>query len=157
MSNLFELNSHFGSEADLKSLISAAHARDIWVMLDVVANHVGPVDLDFSQINPFNQSSYYHSKCQIEDWNNQQQVEQCRLANLPDLDQTNSFVASTLNGWAASLASYGFDGLRIDTVPEVSGSFWSGFNNAAGMYCVGEALNGDVGYVSGYQKYLDAC
>jgi alpha-amylase len=58
-------------------------------------------------------------------------------------------------GWAAGLAAYGFDGLRIDTVPEVSGDFWSSFNSAANMYCVGEVLNGDVGYVSSYQKYLD--
>ena len=34
-----EVNEHFGSEDDLKSLIKACHDRDIWVMLDVVANH----------------------------------------------------------------------------------------------------------------------
>jgi len=27
---------------------------DIWVMVDVVANHVGPVGNDFSSIYPFN-------------------------------------------------------------------------------------------------------
>ena len=34
-------------------------------MVDVVANHVGPVDLSFSSINPFNSSNDYHSKCEI--------------------------------------------------------------------------------------------
>lgn len=34
--DLYTPNPHFGSEADLKSFISAAHKRDIWVMLDVV-------------------------------------------------------------------------------------------------------------------------
>ena len=155
MSDLYSLNSHFGTEAELKSMIAAAHARDIWVMLDVVGNHVGPVDMDFQQIKPFNQSSHYHSKCQIEDFNNQNQVELCRLANLPDLDQSNAFVRSELLSWAASLASYGFDGLRIDTIPEVEPNFWADFNKAANMYCVGEAYNGDVNYVSNYQKYLD--
>jgi alpha-amylase len=153
--NLYEVNPHFGTEAELKSLIATAHAKNIWIMLDVVGNHVAPVDLDFSQITPFNQSAYYHDKCQIEDWSNQEQVEMCRLANLPDLDQSNSYVRSTLLSWVSTLASYGFDGLRVDTIPEVTASFWSEFNAAAGMYCVGEVFNGDISYVSNYQNYLD--
>lgn len=45
------------------------------------------------------------------------QVEYCRLCDLPDLDQENSFVASTLINWVnATVSKYGFDGLRIDTV-----------------------------------------
>ena len=34
--DLYTPNPHFGSEADLKSFISEAHKRGIWVMLDVV-------------------------------------------------------------------------------------------------------------------------
>jgi alpha-amylase len=56
-------------------------------MVDIVFNHVGAVDLDFSQITTFPKAEYYHSKCQVEDYNNQTQVELCRLANLPDLNQ----------------------------------------------------------------------
>lgn len=55
-------------------------------MVDVVANHVGPVGSDFSQIYPLNQAAHYHSDCQINDWSNQQEVENCRLADLPDLN-----------------------------------------------------------------------
>jgi len=29
-------------------------------MVDVVANHVGPVNTDYSSIYPFNQDSHYH-------------------------------------------------------------------------------------------------
>ena len=68
-------------------------------MLDVVANHVAPVDLDFSEVTPFNKSEYYHSKCQISNWNDPGNVEYCRLANLPDLNQDNAFVRSTLKTW----------------------------------------------------------
>lgn len=154
--DLYQLNDHFGSEDDLKSLISAAHKRGIWIMLDVVANHVAPVDLDFQQVNPFNESVYYHLKCQIEDWSDQNEVETCRLANLPDLDQNNDFVRSTLIDWVASLKDkYGFDGLRIDTVPEVHPDFWEEYASAAGMYCVGEVFNGDINYVAPYQQYMD--
>ena len=59
-----KVNDHFGSEQDLLDLISACHDRDIWVMLDVVANHTSYyANSDYSNINPFNKSEYYHNKC----------------------------------------------------------------------------------------------
>ena len=42
------INSHFGSESDLKNLVKAAHSKGIWVMVDVVANHSAPIGDDFS-------------------------------------------------------------------------------------------------------------
>jgi len=69
--NWEKLNSNFGSEDDLKNLVKAAHSKGIWVMVDVVANHVAPVGDDFSQIYPFNKAEHYHSDCQIQDWGNQ--------------------------------------------------------------------------------------
>ena len=33
--NIYNINSHYGTEKDLKELIDACHERDIWVMLDV--------------------------------------------------------------------------------------------------------------------------
>jgi hypothetical protein len=90
------------------------------------------------------------------------------LCQPQDLNQDDQFVRSALLQWAASLKDFGFDGLRIDTVPEVKPSFWSEFTQAAAMYTVGmstrqlnrinaqtsfagEALNGDVGYVAQFQ------
>jgi alpha-amylase len=154
--DLYQLSDHFGSEKSLKSLISEAHQRNIWVMLDVVGNHVGPIDEQYQLINPFNQSQYYHSKCQIVDWNDQSQVEYCRLSNLPDLDQTNEFVKDALVAWVSSLKDqYNFDGLRIDTIPEVNTDFWDEFVPAANMYCVGEVFNGNIDYVAPYQNHVD--
>lgn len=34
-------------------------------MLDVVIDHVAPVDLDFDKISPFNKSSDYYTKCEL--------------------------------------------------------------------------------------------
>jgi len=80
-----KINDHFGGEQGLKNLVAAAHSMDIWVMVDVVANHVGPVGFDYSSIKPFNSGDHYHDNCDIKDWGNQNQVENCRLAGLPDL------------------------------------------------------------------------
>ena len=86
-------------------------------------------------------------------------------------------MANNLTQWINSLVNtYGFDGIRVDTVPEVRGSaglldypcsippcpqvnkpFWKSFNQAAGVYAVGEVYNGNIQYVSGYQSQaLDA-
>ena len=39
----FKTNFNFGFEEDLKSLVKAAHDKNMFVMVDVVANHVAPV------------------------------------------------------------------------------------------------------------------
>ena len=157
LTNLYNLNSNFGSESDLKSLITACHNKDIWVMVDVVANHVGPVGTDYSQINPFNSADHYHDYCDINDWNNQWQVENCRLSGLPDLKQENSYVADTLINWVGDIVKkYNFDGIRIDTIMEVPKTFWDKFRESAGVFQIGEAFNGDISYVSDYQNHLDS-
>ena len=70
--DLYSLNENFGSEEDLKSLIKAAHDRGIWVMVDIVANHMAPTQ-DFSGINPFNSPDHYHNYCDI-NWDDQNSI-----------------------------------------------------------------------------------
>ena len=126
-------------------------------MVDVVANHVGPVEFDYSKIYPFNQASHYHADCNINDWGNQWQVENCRLARLPDLDQGNSYVRNYLKTWIKDLVQkYNFDGIRIDTIPEVPKDFWKEYAQSAGVFQMGECFNGFDGYVGDYQNYIDA-
>eukprot|EP00298_Acanthocystis_sp_HF-20_P007586 c17147_g1_i1.p1 GENE.c17147_g1_i1~~c17147_g1_i1.p1 ORF type:complete len:479 (+),score=172.01 c17147_g1_i1:33-1439(+) len=158
--DFYGINYHFGSAQDLKNLVAAAHSKGMYVMVDVVANHAGiPPNYDFSQVNPFNQGYHYHGcggvcpgSCNIENWSYQEQVEVCRLAGLPDLDQSNSYVRDTLKSWIQEIVSeYQFDGVRVDTVPEVDKSFWQEFQQSAGVYAIGEVFNGDANYVAPYQ------
>lgn len=71
--NIYRLNEYFGSEQDLIDFIHEAHQRDIWIMLDVVANHVGP-NLTGNYV-PFNKYEHFHQPlCFIDDYRNQTQV-----------------------------------------------------------------------------------
>lgn len=152
-----KLNPHFGTEEDFKSLISAMHKKDMWMMIDVVANHVAYIDLDFEKVNPFNKAEYYHAKCQINNWDDANEVEYCRLSNLPDLNQDHPFVRSTLKNWIKdTITKYDIDGIRIDTVPEVKREFWSEYTAEAGCYAVGEIFNSNIDYVSSYQPAVPA-
>jgi alpha-amylase len=39
--DLYALNDNFGSADDLKSLVKAMHDRGMYLMLDIVVNHMG--------------------------------------------------------------------------------------------------------------------
>ncbi|CAG8089704.1 unnamed protein product [Penicillium olsonii] len=162
--DIYEVNPHHGDAADLKALSDALHARGMYLMVDVVANHMGYAgsgnSVDYSVFNPFSSSSYFHSYCLISNYNDQSNVENCWLGDntvsLPDLDTTQSSVQTIWNDWIAALVSnYSIDGLRIDTVKHVQKSFWPGFNDAAGVYSVGEIFDGNPAYTCDYQNYLD--
>lgn len=153
-----KVNEHFGTEQELEDLISDCHSRDIWVMLDVVANHSSYyANSDFSNVNPLNKPEHYHlPKCDI-DFNNQWSVENCWLSGLPDLDQSNEYVRTYLKKWIKETVSrFDFDGIRIDTIPHVPKDFWKEYGEAAGVFQMGEVFNGDPNYVGDYQNYVTA-
>ena len=158
--NMYAANTHFGdSFSALASLSSALHARGMFLLLDVVANHAW-TDSDVSQNFPFNLSSQYHdcsgcpSSCDVEDFENHPQMEHCRLAGLYDFDNTNvnGQVAQELFRWISFLVNASdADGLRVDTVPYVPSEFWQLFEASAGVFSVGEVDSGDLSFVSPYQ------
>lgn len=45
LKDLYGFNPNFGTESDLKALIQDCHSRNMFIMLDVVCNHVGQVDM----------------------------------------------------------------------------------------------------------------
>ena len=163
--DLYEINPHFGTPEDLKSLSKALHSRGMYLMVDVVVNHNGwngaPTTVDYSAFNPFNKESYYHPYCAIDfsDISNTTNIEQCWLGDtkvpLPDLRTEIPKVASGYQLWIHELVSnYSIDGLRLDTVMEVDTDFWAGFLQNAGVYMVGEVDNDDPSYVCSFQEYL---
>merc|ERR1711915_415082 len=113
---------------------------------------------DFSMFNPFNKPEHYHNLCQIEDNLNQDEMEHCRLANLPDLDQDNLEVRELLYNWIASLTEiFGFDGYRIDTARHGQKDFWPQFQEYAGTFVLGEVAGDDtrIEYDASYQQVMD--
>ncbi|KAJ6032705.1 alpha-amylase [Penicillium herquei] len=162
--DIYSINSNYGTADDLKSLASALHDRNMYLMVDVVTNHMGYAGagdaVDYSVFNPFNSEDYFHSYCEITDYDNLTMVEQCwegdTIVSLPDLDTESETVQNMWNDWITGLVSnYSIDGLRIDSVLEVQKDFWSGFESAAGVYCVGEVDNGDASLVCPYQEVMD--
>ncbi|OQE16168.1 hypothetical protein PENSTE_c025G06334 [Penicillium steckii] len=162
--DIYDVNENYGTAEDLLALSNALHDRGMYLMVDVVANHMGyngaGNTVDYSVFNPFDSSSYFHSYCLITNYDNQDNVEDCWLGDttvsLPDLNTDLSSVQTIWYDWISDLVSnYSIDGLRIDTVKHVQKSFWPSYNSAAGVYCVGEIFDGNPAYTCDYQNYMD--
>lgn len=135
-------------------------------MLDVVANHFAwtgpPNETYWTAYKPFDAEDYFHPPMPI-NYDNQTSIETGWLVVdptpvvLPDINTTRDDVVSLYQSWIADLvANYSADGLRVDTVKHVQQSFWPGFNNASGVYNVGEVFNTDnITYLCDYQNYMN--
>lgn len=122
--DLYALNDNFGTAQDLKDLASAVHARDMYLMVDVVINHFGSYnaypDIDYSSYYPFNSSDYFHPYC-LENYGNTSSVELCWLTSyLPDVATERTDIQAMYADWIQWLiAEYNIDGLRLDTVEQI--------------------------------------
>lgn len=155
--DLYALNTNFGTSEDLKDLIEAIHSRDMYIMLDVVVNHMGYAgtgdDVNYSIFAPFNDETYFHNYCAVDaSSDNQTNVEVCWLGDnivaLADLRTETDIVRTMFSEWISGIVSnYSIDGLRIDTALNVEPAFFSGFVDAAGVFAMGETMDGDVSYV----------
>lgn len=152
--DIYAINPNLGTADDLKNLVNTAHSMGIYVMVDVVANHMGGATISANSPSPLNQASSYHTPCQI-DYSNQTSIENCMIVDLPDLFTQHSDIRSMFQAWIKWLVTeYGFDGLRIDTVKHVEKDYWPGFVSAAGVYAIGEVFSGDPNYLSGYASVM---
>lgn len=159
LKDLYNMNHEYGGNNGLKELSDALHERGMWLMIDVVLNHVGyvPGGNDFSEITQFNKEEYYHMPpCLITEADfksmNMERIQNCWLTELPDLDQENEYVRKELLHWTKWIVEeYNIDGLRLDSVIEVPNDFWAEFQEAAGVYTVGEVFDGRSEFVASYQ------
>lgn len=144
--DFFTIAPHLGGLPALRSMIDAAHARGIYVILDVVTNHMG--DLIRSTQPPYPQFQYpgtyplswrnagkrhigffddltkFHAHGEIQSFVDPDQVFG-ELAGLDDLKTSDPAVVAELVAAATFLIdSTDCDGFRIDTVKHVEMPFW---------------------------------
>ncbi|KAK8018381.1 alpha-amylase [Apiospora marii] len=165
--DIYSLNENFGTEQDLIDLSAALHSRGMYLMVDVVTNHMGFNGcgdcVDYSMLKPFDNSGYYHPFCEI-NYDDDNSARTCwegdNKVSLPDLKTEDSNIRNTFSDWIKDLvAKYSIDGMRIDSVKHVEKDFWPGFLDAAGIYGIGEAngnvvLDGNPAIYADWQNYM---
>jgi alpha-amylase len=153
--DFYQTNKNFGSIEKLKELVTTAHIKGIKVILDLVVNHVSPAH---PWVGDPRYDDWFHQRGAINNWNDQLEIEEGNLANLPDLDQSNPEVKKYLIDMAKWwIKETGIDGYRLDTVRHVSKEFWSDFAaeikaEYPDFYLLGEVWDGRTVYLAGYQE-----
>lgn len=176
--DFYSLQPNWGTTNDLKSFVNAAHDRGMYVVLDVVINHMGdkvnPGGTPFN-INgytpswrrgqmhapPFNNLTNFHNNGAIQNYDNQTEVELGELSGLDDLRTETEYVRTNLVEIYKHWIDVGdFDGFRLDTVKHVDIGAWQYFNpkireyaNSVGktnFFQFGEVFHGDDTYVGRY-------
>lgn len=163
--DMYGINEKFGTAGDLNQLSQELHNRGMCLMVDVVINDMAQAidgsmpdqDIDYSQLNPFNDEKYYHDYCNITDYDNDQIAQDCWLGvtnvALPDLATESQEVVDMIGTWIRGLvANYSIDGLRIDAAKHVNDEFLPPFIEAAGVFTFGEIYSGVVENVCKYQR-----
>jgi glycosidase len=167
--DMYAVDQHFGSLADLKDLAAALHQRGMKLVLDMVPNHVGPTHPwveDSPEPDWFHGTKANHTTAQGDfkplvdphaPWRDQRDVTQGWFAGiLPDLNQENPAVAEYLTQNAVWwVEETGIDGIRLDTFPYVGRQFWHGFHaELHALYpkltTVGEIFNRDPTITSAF-------
>lgn len=99
--NLYSVNTNFGTADDLKSLSFALHSKGMCLMVDVVLNHMAfagcPEHVDGGRFKKFNKADYFHPYCPISNMANQTEFEDCWLSKynmtMPDIKTNDPAIA----------------------------------------------------------------
>ena len=166
------LDSEFGTEAEFRSMIDAAHAQGIDVIVDIVLNHngFGPELDEFPNVN----SEHFYQEGGIEGWmysydpnddrcydENQWEcdpwaIEHHDLVGLPTLDWTTDTVQDLAYDYLQLIADCGADGVRWDAAKHMHNWVFEDFLNPwaddLGLYTVGEVLFEPIGYIDEYAQ-----
>ncbi len=126
----YNLTSRMGSETDFRDMVTTCRRAGVKVYVDAVINHMtgqgstsyGGVSYShFTYPGLYTTKNFHHqgTDCPtanggIQDFNNYQQVTQCELLGLADLDTGDLPTRAIIAGYLNKLIDYGVSGFRVD-------------------------------------------
>ena len=151
-SDFYSVDPHWGTLSNLQSMVQAAHAKGLLVILDIVVNHGStlnningntafnyPAGYTLTYANaskkyaaPFNTNAanpsltnLFHNYGAIQDYNSTQQIELGELSGLDDFRTETVYIRTNMAAvYNYWITNSGVDGFRVDTVKHVEMGFW---------------------------------
>lgn len=165
-----------GTKTELASMISAAHAKGIKVIVDVVANHLAnQTGNNLSDAIPeyLRDDAYWHDiTTDISNWSDRYDMTQHCMSGLPDLNTANKDIQNYVLSFLKECVDVGVDGFRFDAAksietPSDDASFASDFwptviggvteyaeGKGKDLYFYGETLDDIAIATSAYTQYM---
>lgn len=123
------LTSRSGNEAQLQSMINRCHAVGVKIYVDVVMNNwaafqdYGNVASGGDSWTPRNypdlSSQDFHSACTVNNYGDANNVWDCGLLGMPDLDTGKTYSQNYAANYMNKLKGMGVDGFRIDAAKHI--------------------------------------
>jgi len=146
------IEEHFGDPSnswrDFDTLVKAAHALNLKVIVDMPANHTSAYnhgeygvlydDGHFKCESNYDKMKYFHHLPLVSDWNNRYQLQYGTIFYLADLDQEHPFVDRYLKASARMFQQHGADGTRLDAAKHITWGWEHSFANS--LYQNGDHL-----------------
>lgn len=127
------IDSHFGSEETMKTLVKEAHERNIKIMLDGVFNHAGEEFAPWQDVKKNGPASEYWDWFMVNEWPFHEEDGCARTRqyytfafydNMPKLNTSNpkvrEYLLEVCENW---VRNYDVDGIRLDVANEISHVF----------------------------------
>jgi alpha-amylase len=127
----YKLQSRSGTEQEFRSMVQRCNAAGVRIYVDAVINHMAaggnsasagssfnPGQKSFPAVpygvNDFNDRRCYTASGNIENYNDVNQVRNCKLVGLPDLATGDEYVRQKIADYMNNLIDIGVAGFRID-------------------------------------------
>jgi glycosidase len=158
-----KVDPHFGTNAKLKELVDACHARGIRVLLDAVFNHAGRTFPPFVDCLEKGEASRYAGWFHVREWplavkDGIPTFETFAFTDhMPKFNTENPEVQDYLLGVARYwIGEVGIDGWRLDVANEVDHRFWRKFRDTVkaikpDAYILGEIWHDALPWLQGDQ------
>ena len=140
----------------LRSLVTALHAVNIKLILDIVCNHSSPdingtkgvVYDDGTLLCDYNNDidGFYHHNAEITDWEDEFQLINGEMLGLATFNENNSDYRKYIKAAICQWLDIGIDALRVDTLKHMPLWFWQEFCADIKSHRPGTFLFGEYGF-----------
>lgn len=125
----YKIAGRLGDRSAFASMVSACHGAGVKVIADAVINHMaagsgtgtgGTRYGKYQYPGSYQDQDFHGCRKSISDYTDRDDVQNCELVGLADLDTGSDHVRTTLARYLDDLRSLGVDGFRVDAAKHIS-------------------------------------
>jgi alpha-amylase len=126
----YQINSRLGTREQFQGMVDACNSAGVGVIVDAVINHMTAgsgtgtggsayTKYDYPAV-PYGDGDFHTCRQNISDYTNRDNVQNCELVGLADLNTGSDYVQQTIADYMNDLLSMGVSGFRIDAAKHMS-------------------------------------